>query len=93
MILGPAGGITIKILVFSLIVRKFAPKFEIVVYSRKNDISMCKSNYETPSTEVLVVRIERTILSGVKSSRTGYGAANQGVSEGELDTDGNWAWD
>ena len=54
---------------------------------------MCKSKYETPSTEVLVVRIERTILSGgIQSSRTGYGVANQGVSDGELDTDGNWAW-
>ena len=79
-------------MVVLLIIRKFAPLFERVVYSTKiTDISMSKSKYETPSTEVLGVRIERTILSGIQSSRNGYGVANQGVSE--TDDDGNWTWD
>lgn len=50
---------------------------------------MRKSNYETPSTEVLVVRVERTILSGVKSSRSGYGTANDGITPDGAE----WEWD
>ena len=51
-----------------------------------------KTNYEAPETEVYVVRIEKTILSGLQSSRASYGAKNQGVNSNELDDDGNWAW-
>ena len=51
-----------------------------------------KTNYEAPATEVVKVRIERTILSGIQSSRASYGAKNQGVDSNELDSDGNWAW-
>ena len=52
---------------------------------------MSKSKYETPSTEVLVVRIERTILS-VDAVREGYGPANPNVSSTEKDSYGNWSW-
>ena len=49
---------------------------------------MSKSMYETPSTEVVVVRIERTILSGIRSSRSGYGIANDGQTEDGAE----WVW-
>lgn len=50
--------------------------------------------YEAPTSEVVVVRTERTILSGgMQSSRASYGAKNYGVNSGELDEDGNWSWD
>jgi hypothetical protein len=47
-----------------------------------------KTNYEAPATEVVTVRIERTILSGVQSSRANYGKANDGITENGAD----WEW-
>lgn len=43
-----------------------------------------KTSYEAPETEVFVVRIERTILSGqegVRSMRQSYGTANEDTWE------------
>jgi len=52
-----------------------------------------ENNYEAPFLEVVTVRIERTILSGLQSSRASYGSKNQSVNANELDNEGNWAWD
>ena len=51
---------------------------------------MSKSMYEAPLAEVVVVRIEQTILSdgSVQSKRSGYGIANDGITENGAD----WEW-
>ena len=52
-----------------------------------------RKTYKKPTTTVVVMQHRTQLLTGsVQARRSGYGTANDGVSN-ELDSDGNWKWE
>ena len=55
---------------------------------------MNKKDYEKPTMTVVELRNRTQLLasSGVRSMRSSYGNANNGVDSSELNGDGEWEW-
>ena len=57
---------------------------------------MKRKFYDSPTTQVVQLEHQARLLDGsslLNATRgDGYGTANSGVAEGELDNDGNWIW-
>ena len=59
---------------------------------------MKRSDYTIPTMKVVELKYRTELLIGssksrVTAKRTGYGPANDGVANGELNSDGEWEWD
>ncbi len=54
---------------------------------------MKRKDYQEPTTLVVKLQHHGMLMeSGVGAKRSGYGEANEGVSEGEKDGSGIWTW-
>ena len=52
-----------------------------------------RKTYEKPTTTVVVMQHTQMLMtSGTEANRSGYGTANDGVTD-ELDGDGSWEWE
>lgn len=56
----------------------------------KNDTTMKRKDYMTPTTQVVEVR-QQACLMELSAGRQSYGTANSDVTEG-LDENGIWNW-
>ena len=60
--------------------------------NKNNLTEMKRKDYTAPTTTVVVMQHTQLLMaSGTKANRSGYGTANDGVTD-ELASDGSWEW-